>query len=828
MSLFRTFILALSALGLVIGGFLAYLYRWVMTRPVPDLDGRVTLAILDGPVTIRRDRHGIPHIRASTKADVFRAQGYVHAQDRLWQMEQTRRIASGTLAALFGEAALPADRYCRTIGFRRSARQELDQLWPQERALLDWYCEGVNAYMQERRGRLAAEFGLLRCEPEAWTPTDCLAVAKLVAWSMSVNWDSELLRLLLAGQMGLDRTVQMEPVTLASPSILDTADPTETEQILLTAEALLAEYQKVKTFMPLSEPGQGSNCWTVAGARTASGHTLMCNDPHLQVALPCALYEQHLTGGGLDAAGAMFPGAPGIVFGHNEHMAWGITNACTDVQDLFVERIDPKRPDHYDRAGQWHPLEQHTELFQIRGQDKPVTAQVRLTHHGPLITDVVPETAGMPLALQWTGHMPGHTFHCLWELLHAQSCQEGIQAFAHWNVPTLNLSLADTEGNIDYILIGRHPVRHTGLGLLPNAGWEGTGEWIDFIPFDRHPGLHNPEGGVIVHANNRMVDGNSPYWFGCEFDPGYRARRIAERLDQHPFPSLVDMRRLQVDTHSGYAAALLPELLPYEFDDEWEKHALKVLAAWNQCMEVDSEGAFIFHHIFNSLLHEAFGAKLEDLAQHYLGRSFSPLALLGAFRMTAQMHLLDLLQNHRTSAWYAGADGRERTREEFVRVAVARAVSQMRANMGEATRKWDWGRIHQIKFTHILSSAWLLRPFRPLLNRGPFPLAGDGTTILQATYALGAAQGLALVVPAYRAVMEVGNWDTMLSVINTGQSGHPVSRHYDDQIGMWREGEYHIMPFTPQAVDEIAIFTLHLEPEDPSRRPEAVPGEQTP
>ena len=810
MAILRTVIVVLLGLGLVAGGFLAYVYRWLMTRPVPDLTGQVSFKGLDHPVTIQRDRHGVPHIRAQSNADLFRAQGYVHAQDRFWSMEMGRRIARGTLAERFGEAALIADRYSRTIGFQRAAEEEWAQLRPRERDMLNWYAEGVNEYRRSRKGRLAAEFRLLRYEPEPWTPVDSLGIAKVVGWSLSLNWDSELLRMMLATRMGAAEAAELEDLPhLDMPAIRDALDGATESKAMRTAEALLQAYESTREFWPIFERGQGSNSWVVNRPRTEDGRTLVCNDPHLQVALPCQLYEQHLTSPEIDVAGATFAGAPGCVFGHNQHVAWAITAALTDVQDLFVERLDPDRSGYYEHHGQWRALTEIRETFHVKGFDQPVEEVVRLTRHGPLISDLVPETEGLPLALQWTGHQPGHMFDCILKLMQARTCEDGIEAMREWNTPPLNISFGDTAGDIAYKLVGRHPVRSSGHGLVPAPGWSDAGDWVDFIPYDQLQTIHNPPDGVIVTANNRVTRADA--WMGCEFDPGYRAQRIQDLLTEHAQLSVGDMKRIQLDSYSVFAERLTAELIRVEVEDSWDRHALQTLANWNHRMETTSEGALLFHYILNGLLHEAFGMRMEDLGERYLGRVVSPLFNITGFRWTASDRLLTLLQHHRHSTWYADAEsGRSRTREEFLRAGIHRGVARVRQEMGDSTRKWVWGRVHQIKFSHILGSVSILKP---LINRGPYPIAGDNTTPLMTAYMVGSASGLVQSSPMYRTVMEVGHWDTMISVINTGQSGHPVSRHYDDQMGLWREGEYHVMPFSEKAVNDVTVYTLRLNPE---------------
>ncbi len=813
MALFQSVLLAFLVLLLVAGGFLIYVYRWLLTRPVPDLQGKAELSCLDGPVVVKRDRHGVPHIYAESEPDLFRAQGYVHAQDRMWQMEQTRRTVRGTLSEIFGEAALPADKYIRTLGIWRSAEREASALWREESEILGWYCQGINEYIRQRKGKLAAEFCLLRFEPEEWTPTDCIGLAKFVGWAMSLNWEKELLRFLLMQKLGPDKVADLEARSgLQTQAAMHSLSPDMEPQVSTAAERILAELEKVREFIPQVASGQGSNCWVISQEHTKSGHPLLCNDPHLQVSLPCALYEQHLICPDLHAVGTIFPGAPGVIFGHNEHLAWGITNACTDVQDLYFEKTCPERPGQYATETGWQSFQVRQEEYRVKGQAEPIVLTVRETRHGPVISDLIADLEGMPIALRWTGHEPGHTIHCIRSLLRARSCREGEAAFREWNTPSLNLSFADTAHNISYALVGRHPVRSSGLGLVPNAGWTGAGEWISYVPYEELPSCHNPDDGYLVHANDQPLCNQARHWYGGDFDPGFRAHRIRGQLRDFRSPSSVEMCRLQQDVFSGFAKALVPELIRYEFSDPWEKHAQQVLASWDFRLDVGGAEGLVFHYIGNALLQEAFGPQLgDDLKQRYFGRSYSPLAMDSGYRTGALSCVLNLLQTCNASDWY-GTDeaGRARTREDFVRAALGKAMRQIRSELGETTRKWAWGRIHQIRFVHIMGSVWLLKPF---VNRGPFPIGGDGTTPMLAASPLGSARGLIFVAPAYRAVMEVGNWDSMESVIATGQSGHPVSRMYDDQMSMWREGAYHAMPFSPEAVDEMTRFVLRLEPE---------------
>lgn len=811
MAKFGKFFLALFGMFLVAGGFLAYVYRWLFLKPAPDLSGSVDCPGLDAMVTIRRDRHGIPHIQASTTADMMRAQGFVHAQDRLWQMEQLRRTAHGTLSEVFGEVALDADKYSRTIGFRRMAELEEAELDNEVLQQLQWYSEGVNHYMVERRGQLAAEFKLLRYEPVSWTPLDTVALAKVIYWSMSVNWDSEILRLLMLERFGTEAAVYMEETGLkGTPPIHMDLDVDERTQVARTAAALRDAYTRAEDWLPHAQGRQGSNAWALNGKRTKSGFPILCNDPHLQISMPCALYEQHLKSPEINAAGAIFPGAPGIAFGHNDGLAWSITNAVTDVQDLFYESTDPNRPDQYLIGEEWHLMQRVEEEITVKGNAEPHRLVVRLTHHGPIISDLVSEIDRADLALQWAGASPGHTLRSLWRLLHAQDCREGAEALRDWHSPTLNLTLVDTKGEMVSLLVGSHPIRNKGKGLLPAPGRDPDYDWAGFVPFDELPSEWNPPSGILVNANNRTSDREDLPWLGCEFDPGYRAQRIWQMLDGLSAATPFDMRRMQLDTQSLFAERLVSKMASLQPTERHEKNAVQALAVWDGRMDSASEGASIFHYLLDEVTVGLFGDQMGELISRYRGGSTGNLFDFSGFKWVASDRALDLIANEPKSRLYATLESPSNTEcQVFLEASLARAVWRLRKDLGNSTLEWTWGRVHQIQFSHLLSSVRLLRP---ILNRGPYPIPGDGSTVLQTATKAGDPTKVALVSPTYRSIMEVGNWDTAMAVINTGQSGHPVSRHYDDQMSLWRAGEYRNMPFSDEAVKRATCSVLKLHP----------------
>ena len=833
-----TVILALALLFVIVllsGGLLIYIYWWLVQRPAPQHEGELELPELDAAVEVLRDKHGIPHIYAQTEADLWRAQGFVHAQDRLWQMELNRRVAFGRLAELFGPVALDADRFSRIVGLRRAAELELAAQDEATTATLGHYCEGVNAYIRSRKGKLAAEFNLLRRQPQEWSPLDILAFGKMMAWSLSINWESELIRLQLAGKLDPTLAADLEPdYPATNPTVAEGADSEESLRMLHTAGLMLNEYEQLKEWLPLGGQGmgQGSNAWAVSGEKTTSGRTILCNDPHLVMSMPAAWYEMHLScpppdasDHGVHVSGASFAGAPGIIIGHNEQIAWGMTNAFPDVQDVYIERPHPQNgrgnPPRFEYEGEWEEATVVREEIYLRNRTRPHVEEVVITRHGPLLSELLKPQEGesgfpddpaltvAPLSLRWTGHEPGKVVLAILRINRAQSWQEFDAALADWSAPSQVFVFADCEGNIAYRLAGAVPMRRSGNGLVPAPGWSSSYEWDGLIPDDELPRLLNPTSGMIVTANNKITGDDYPHVLTFETMPGWRARRIEEMLGQKKRLSLRDMEQIQLDQMSLYAEALTPLLTGQLSDDPYVRVAVNMLQDWGYHMDQESAAALVFHYTLLHLLDLTFGQKLGATAEGYLGKGSSPIFLINGFMLRAETRLLELLQREEDSPWYAdAASGRRRTREELIETALKLAVARLRRDVNPTPRNWAWGRMHQIRYSHTLGSAPILGW---LFNRGPYPIGGDGTTPNQTAFMPELPPGLVQVQASYRQILDVGNWDAAQGVTASGQSGHPVSRNYADQIPMWLEGAYHKMPWSRAAVEEAARHRLILK-----------------
>lgn len=813
-------LLVLFLLGLlIVGGFLLYFYWWLIQRCTPNLDRDIQLAGLSAPVEVRRDKHAIPHIRAQNRADLFRAQGFIHAQERLWQMEQNRRIARGTLAEIFGEPALEADRFSRTVGFLRAAQAELDQLDEESRQCLEWYAEGVNGYIRSRPGRLAAEFNLLRFQPEPWDVLDSLAYAKVVSWSLGINWESELIRLQLLNRLDPASAATLEPdYSGESPLVLEGVGSETLTRLLHTAGLLLNQYEKVREWLGPQHGGQGSNSWVLAPKVSLNRRPLLCNDPHLAISMPGIWYENHLTCPDFNASGVSLPGEPGIIIGHNDDIAWGVTASMVDVQDLYLERSHPEDPTLFEYNGEWEQAEVIEETIHIRRRT-PHIERVVVTRHGPLLDTLVTrpdlgfqpgQTGQLSLALRWTGHEPGQVVRSLLRLNTATDWESFCAALEEWSGSVQNFTFADARGNIGYLLAGKVPHRAQNLGLIPAPGWTDQYEWQGFVPSAELPRLYNPPSGRIVVANNKLVGDDYPYFLGAEFDPGWRAARIEEQLLEKERHSIRDMEEIQLDTYSTFARQLTPWLILFNSEDPWEKVAIQTLRKWNFRMESESPAPTIFHYYLTTLLEMVFGDKLGSAKTGYYGIGSDPLFPINGFYLQASARLLELLNQHEHSIWYMDmATGTQRTRDELLQTALTRAIRLLRDHTGDSIRQWSWGRLHQLRLSHPLGSVRLLGN---LYNRGPFPIGGDPTSPNAVRHAVQLPLGLVRVTASYRQIYEVGTWDRAQAVTALGQSGHPFSPHFDDQIVLWREGVYHASPWSEEAVQKATAYRMMLKP----------------
>jgi penicillin amidase len=790
----------------------------------PKTDGELRLSGLQAPVEIHRDRWGVPHIYAEDDHDLLLAQGFVHAQDRLWQMEFNRRLVAGRLAEVLGPVAVPLDRWMRILTMRRVAEYEVGLLNAEVRADLEAYAAGVNAVMAQ--GRLPVEFTLLRYRPEPWTVADTLAWIKMMSWTLSVNWESEILRAQLVARIGLERAAELEPPTFDRwPRVV----PPGIDYSVIGNGALERAYAARPFTGPSPYDGLGSNNWVVAGSRTASGKPLLANDMHLAMAIPAIWYENHLVGGSLNVTGITFPGIPGVVAGHNEHVAWGFTNGFPDVQDLYMERLrrteDGRVQAEYN--GEWYDARLLSEAIHVKG-GATVYEEVVVTRHGPIINALAPDLAGeQPLALRWTSLEPDTMMQGLFDMNRARNCQEFREALRQWMAPVQNVAYADTEGNIAYSFPGKVPIRAQGDGQVPVPGWTDEYEWIGYIPFEQLPHLYNPPQGYIATANNRVVGDDYPYYLGRETGMGDRAQRIVEMIESREKINVTFIQQMHFDLVSPTARVIAGYLGQLAVDDPKLTAVVSLMREWDGTLSADSPAAAVYEVFIRCMTSLTLSDKLgdtvlhhgdqeqpastetarPDLASRYAGQGPTPVlaerSLFGERSLEWLQHTLADPQSH----WFDLGHGE--TRDDVMRLALLKTVDYLKAKLGPEIDDWAWGKLHKLTYRHTLGGVKLLEPF---FNRGPYPLGGDGTTV----WATGANQHDLntdnVAGPPFRMVVDLGDLRKSLGLLSPGQSGQPGSVHYDDQIHAWFTGEYHPMLFAREDVEREAKSRLRLVP----------------
>jgi penicillin G amidase len=582
-------------------------------------------------------------------------------------------------------------------------------------------------------------------------------------------------------------------------------------------------------FTGSSAAGQGSNAWAVSGARTASGKPLLASDPHLILQVPSLWYENHLSGGDIHVTGASIPGIPCVVIGHNERVAWGLTNGENNVQDLFIERFDPSDPTRYEFQGAWEQATVVREQILVKGQAEPAIEEVRITRHGPIISSLVtsderrttnderltsgarasPFTLGRSsneaLALRWGALDPGQNIAAALGLNRAHDWASFRAAVAEWDMPTQNFIYADVEGHIGYTLGGALPIRAPGDGLLPVPGWDGQHEWAGTIPRDELPHVLDPDEGFVASANTQIAGAGYPYALPGEYLPGYRATRICQLLAQTPRHDAKSFSAIQGDQRSLPGLELAGLAGRLAAPTPIARQAREALAAWDGELTADSVAGAIYARLREKLLQAAYSEVAGPLGFAAGLGAFAALPSTG-YLWRALPQVLERLAA-RDDSWLP--DGR--TGDGLLNEAWGATIAELRAELGNDVGSWRYGRYHTLTLRHALGAAAALAP---LLNRGPFPTGGDSDTVRMGHSPRQFAGQPYYVAPSYRQICDLSNWDRSQSIHPVGQSGHPGSKHYADLIDAWRTMQYHPMPWSRARVEDVTAERLTLEPSD--------------
>ncbi|UCH43097.1 MAG: penicillin acylase family protein [Dehalococcoidales bacterium] len=835
----------------LIGG---YIWFYNATRsPLPEHNGEISLAGLKDSVEILRDEWGIPHIYASNMHDLFFAQGYTQAQDRWWQMEFWRHQGSGRIEELVGKNSdiLAADIFIRSFGWRRVAEEEAETCDEETLGYLQSFADGVNAYIMNRKpGKLAMEYSFLGLTGidisiEEWTPVDSLVWAKVMAWDLGFKGCRDELRATLYQEIGQEMTDQLltPPWPYSQkPTIVQSEDlPAVEGQLAKQPDSggifNETEVQTVRSTEPIpyfsGGQGLGSNNWVVSGNLTESGRPLLANDPHLGIQMPSIWYQIglhcHSASGEqlLDVTGFALSAVPGVVIGHNERIAWGVTNLAADVYDLYQIKVNPDNPLQYDWNGEWRDMTVHQETIRFGDGEPSVTIQVRQTHLGPIINDnhldeESDEILGFnnedPLALCWTALNPSTICQSLFHLNRANNWEEFRQALAYWDVPSQNFVYADVEGNIGYQMPGRIPIRSQGhSGLLPVPGWTDEFEWEGFIPYDSLPRIFNPERGYIVTANQAVVPleyfqqlaedlGEGPnYVFGQEWNYGYRGQRIVDLLEEGAPHNVASFQAIQGDNKLISAMEIMPFLENLAFGDTELTDARDWLLEWDHQCDMESPEAVLYSYFWSALMHNLYA---DQLARDITGED------VWIDGDSTEMWATFMLMAEPDNIWWDDITTEEitETRDDILVRSFREGYNKTKDELGADRDRWQWGKLHTSTFVSNPLGASGIGLIERLVNRGPFATAGT-TDAVNATRWVAADNNLTVAtLPSMRMIVDLGDLGSSLTVHTTGQSGHPYSQHYDDMIDPWRNSDYYPMLWARNQVESAAVNHITLIP----------------
>jgi penicillin amidase len=788
---------------------------WYRSASQPQINGTLKLNGLRAAVDIVRDAEGIPHIYAQSAEDAHFALGFVHAQDRLWQMELNRRIPAGRMAEILGPDALDTDRFLRTLGVRRNAEAILARLAPESRTALDAYARGVNSYLAHRSGPLPPEFLITGAPaPAPWQPADSIGWQTMMAWDLGANWSQELLRMRLAQRLSLDQINAFLPPYPGDP-VLQTQDYTKLYRELSGTTQQLAAVAKIAP--PSLVEGMGSNNWVLSGALTQSGKPLLANDPHLGLSAPALWYFAHMSAPGLNVIGATLPGIPGVVLGRNDRIAWGFTNTAPDVQDLYIERINPANARQYQTPTGWADFKVRRETIKVKGRPD-VVIDVRETRHGPVITGALPILAKAAIdakthviAFAWTAlRADDLTLQAGLKLNRARDWPGFLDAVKDFSSPQQNMVYADIDGNIGFVAPGRVPIRKPQndlKGLAPAPGWDARYDWAGFIPFDQLPREYNPVSKRIVTANQKIIGPDYPYFLTSEWSLPYRANRIAALLDARPKHDMASFAQIQKDHVSLAAQELLPILRQTVTRTERAKAALDAVSKWDGAMAADRAEPLIFTAWMREASRRIFADKLGD-------------ALMKDYWEQRNVHqpMVNVLKNVNGQASWCNATAaaavttaKPQTCADILATSLETALADLERRYGADMSAWRWGEAHAARSEHrpFGKVAWLAKLFD---IRTPMP--GDTYTINVGRHNLRdeAEPFTSRHAAGLRALYDLSDLENSRFIHATGQSGNVLSPLYRNYAQRWSQAAYLPMKMKRQAAEQGRIGSLTLTP----------------
>lgn len=802
---------------ILITGFLllftgALFLELFLQRPLPKKEGSVKIESLDENIKIYFDAYGVPHIYAKSEKDLMFAWGYVHAMDRLFQMELIRMASMGRLSEVFGKDAVESDIFLRTLGLKEAIKVQRAALSTESLSLLEAYAQGVNAYIDNNKNSLPMEYTLLSYKPERWKVEHSIGLVKIMAFQMNLSFRSDIINGKIIEKVGFEKAMQAVPELhrLKKYKIADSFNALNLK--------LLEIDSKLRAFLGFGM-GNASNNWAISGKKTTTGYPLLASDPHLMLETPSKLYELHAFGGAINAAGVTLPGAPAIIIGRNQHIAWGLTNLMLDDCDLYIETINPENKNQYFLDGKWKDLKLIHENIKVKNGDN-VNITVKYTHRGPIISEVHPDLkhskddssgGNSVISMRWSAFEPSDELFSFYNIQKARSWREFNEALKTYAAPAQNFVYADRAGNIGYKAGGKIPKRMDKYGFLPRSGSSILTDWVRFLDFDKNPSLYNPKSGFVATANYRPPNFDDSVYITNNFALPSRINRINAIIDSETKLSPEIMETLQNDELSFYAKRLMPYIVDALsnridwIDDENNdtfralKEPLDYLKKWDYVESPESIGATIFHSILMELVKNIYKPRLgEKLYESYIHFAYVP------FNMAR-----NLLIGSAESPWYCDEQGKECKREDVIVRSALDAVNRLKSTLCPQVSKWRWGRVHKVKFNHPMSKVKILDTL--FFGIGPFVMGGSAGAVKSMGYFLERPFDVSYG-PSARVIIDFSNDRAFKSVLPTGQSGQFISPHYKDQTQLWLRGKYHSILTDWEEIRRSKFKLLTLKP----------------
>ena len=767
----------ISVLGLAMFGLYWYLYH-----PLPKYSGHKSIKGLNRPVDIYTDTYGVPHIFAENEEDLFYAAGYYAARDRLFQMSIVNYSVRGELSYAFGDDFISSDIYLRTWRIHDTAKRLVGELDKETVDLMVAFCAGINYRIQEVYNDLPLEFKISGMKPLAWNPSIVTGYARMMAREMSQSWKPEIVFGAIENFFGKEKLAELYPDYDSSHTTI------AGKNFLLNGNyftSILKEELKLQDVLGYNSSFSGSNNWVVSGKRTKTKKPFLANDPHLKFSQPARWYEMRLKGGRFNVSGLCLAGIPLPIIGQNKNIAWGLTNSMVDDMDFFIETINPDNPNEYLYDGNWKKMKIIKESIRLKN-DRDTTITIRLTHHGPIITDIhaLTKNENLEISMAWTGNWLTKEIDALLGLSLATNWNEFSNAVKNYGVPGQNIVYADTKGNIGWRPAVYVPIRKEGSSLLPRPGNDPKYDWNGRVPFNKMPYLYNPESGFIATANNKTIGDSFPYYIsGLWADPS-RAQQIVNRLDTMDQATIEDMQSIQLDYTSQFAKEITPVLLSVKTGDETGivKEALNILESWDYIEDVESKGALIFHSIMRQLTISLFADELQLIGDNYL-KAFTSIKYLHSRNLRKILF-------EGNSSWIDDITTRDKieTLHDIIKKAIHNGINDIENYVGPNINNWQWGRAHSLTHEHKLGSSKILDWIFGF-NIGPYFSGGSDKSPNAGGYSFNHPYKQ-IAGASMRRIVNFDNLNETYMVIPTGQSGLYNSKHYSDQAHLFHSGKY--------------------------------------